>query len=106
MASLVAVVTAVALVVAWNAFSHRQSAGRAWSPLWMAFNCTAAAAVFLPAGLSGYTMSRHDRFVTHTAWTGHVIWWEVGVGLAAAVMAAHFWRRGLELPSHRPAIRG
>jgi hypothetical protein len=102
MASLVGVVTAVAFVVVWNAFTHRQSAGRAWSPL---FNCTAAAAVFLPVGLSGYTMSRHDRFVTHTAWTGHVIWWEVGVGLVAAVTAANFWRRGLELPSHRPAIR-
>jgi len=105
MASVVVVVSVIAVVVAWNAFIYAQSNGRGWSPLWMAFNCTAASGLFLLAGFSGYTLSRHDRFLAHTAWTGHVIWWQVTVGVVAALAASVFWRQGLRHPPHRPASR-
>jgi hypothetical protein len=105
MASVVVVVVAIALIVAWNALIYAQSGGRGWSPLWMAFNCTAAAGLFLLAGLSGYTLSRHERFLAGTAWTGHVIWWQVTVGAVAAVAAGFFWRQGLRQPPPRRASR-
>ncbi len=86
----------VALVAAWHLFLYRQSGGRTWNPLWMAFSATVAAVVFLVAGTIGYTLDRHDRFVAHTAWTGGVIWWEIGVGLGAALLAVYLWRKGLQ----------
>ncbi len=92
----VPVLTFVALLAAWNIFLYKRSGGRAWSPLWMAFSTTAAAVLFLVAGTIGYTLSRHDRFVADTAWAGGVIWWEIGVGLGAAILAAYFWRKGLQ----------
>jgi hypothetical protein len=93
---LIPILTIVALVAAWNLFLYRQSRGRAWSPLWMAFSATAAAVIFLVAGTIGYTLDRHDRFVAHTAWAGGVIWWEIGAGLGTALLAAYFWRKGLQ----------
>lgn len=86
----------VALIAAWNVFLYKRSDGRAWSPLWMAFSTTAAAALFLVAGTIGYTLSKHDRIVAHTAWAGGVIWWEIGVGFGAALLAVYFWRKGLQ----------
>src|SRR4051812_5164858 len=105
MASVVVVGIAFAVVAAWHAFISAQSGGRSRSPLWMAFNCTAAAALFLLAGLSGYTLSRHDRFLANTAWAGQVIWWQVAVGFVSAVAAWLFWRQGLRRPLHRRASR-
>ena len=104
MIGLLFVVGVIVVVLVWNAFIYKQSAGRGWSPLWMAFNSTAVAGLFLIAGLVGYTLDRHDRFVRHTAWTGQVIWSQVGVGLVAAVLAAYFWRQGLRLPAHRSSL--
>jgi hypothetical protein len=85
-----------ALIVAWNVFVHKQSGGREWSPLWMAFSTTSGAVLFLVAGAIGYTLSRHDRFVAGTGWTGGVVWWEVGVGLLLALVASLFWRKGVQ----------
>lgn len=93
---VIPVLTLVALVVAWNVFLYRRSGGRAWSPLWMAFSTTAAAVLYLVAGTIGYTLSRHDQFVANTAWTGSVIWWEICVGIGAALVAVYFWRKGLQ----------
>ena len=96
MDSVIPVLTLVALLAAWNIFLYKRSGGRAWSPLWMAFSTTAAAVLFLVAGSIGYTLSKHDRFVDDTASAGGVIWWEIGVGLGTALLAAYFWRRGLQ----------
>src|SRR4029453_9601989 len=90
------VLVIVALVVGWNFFVYKQSGGRMWNPLWIAFSTTALAVLFVGAGAIGYTLSRHDRFVAHTAWTGHVIWSEVGIGLLAGLVAVEFWRKGLQ----------
>ncbi len=95
METVIPVLAIVTLVVSWNVFLYKRSGGRAWSPLWMAFSATAAAALFLVAGLLGYTLSRHTRFVDGTAWTGTVIWWQVAVGAVAATAAVYFWRAGL-----------
>jgi len=106
MAGVVVVAIAIAVVVAGNAFSYAQSGGRrGWSPLWMAFNFTAAAGLFLLAGLSGYTLSLHDRFLAKTAWAGHVIWWQVTVGVIASVAAGFFWRHGVRHPPYRRVSR-
>jgi uncharacterized membrane protein YhdT len=91
----IAIVSALAFIAAWNLFIYRQSRGRAWSPLWMAFSATATAILFIVSGSIGYMLSRHDRFVAHTAWTGSVIWWQVGVGVGAAAVAVVLWRVGI-----------
>jgi hypothetical protein len=51
-----AVFTIVALVLACNLLMFKQSKGRMWSPLWMAFSASAAAGLNLAAGLIGYTL--------------------------------------------------
>ena len=92
---VIPVLAIVALVVGWNAFVYKLSGGRMFRPLWIAFGTTACAVQLMTAGVIGYTLDRHDRFVAHTAWTGHVIWSQVAGGLLFAVVAAFFWRRGL-----------
>jgi hypothetical protein len=91
-----------AFLAAWTWFLYKRSGGRMWSPLWIAFSATATSLLFLTAGALGFTLSRHARFVAGTAWSDSVIWWEVWVGIGAALMAAYFWRRGLRAirPSH------
>jgi hypothetical protein len=49
----------------------------------------------MATGFMGYTLSKHDRFVAGTAWTGSVIWWQVAAGVAFVPLAAYFWRRGV-----------
>ena len=93
---VIAVLAIVTLVCGWNAFVYKQSGGRMWSPLWIAFSATAASVLYLVAGAIGYTLSKHDRSVTHTSWTGHVIWSEIGIGLLAGFVATYFWRRALQ----------
>lgn len=61
----------------------------------LAFTFTACALLFVGAGAMGYNLSRHEAFVAGTAWTGHVLWWEVGMGVAAVPLALYFWRRAL-----------
>ena len=92
---VVPVLAIVALVVGWNFWTYKQSAGRVRRPLWNAFSATAAALLYVVAGLIGYTLDRHDRFVAHTSWAGHVIWSEVAIGLSAAGVAVYFWRRAV-----------
>lgn len=64
--------------------------------LWMAFTASVASPLYLIAGLAGYNLSRHDRFVTHSAWSPSVLWWEVGVGLALVPVAFYFWRKSFQ----------
>jgi hypothetical protein len=71
---VIAVLPLLAFVLGWHWFFYRQSGGRIWSPLWIAFGTTAAAILYLVAGAIGYTLDRHERFVAHSAWTGGVIW--------------------------------
>jgi hypothetical protein len=92
---VIAVLPVLAFVLGWHWFFYKQSDGRIWSPLWIAFSTTAAAALYLVAGTIGYTLDRHQRFIAHTAWTGGVIWSEIATGLGMALVAAYFWRKGL-----------
>src|SRR3954466_12934321 len=92
---VIPVLAIVALVVGWNTFVYKLSGGRMLRPVWIAFSTTATAILLMTAGVIGYTLDRHDRFVARTAWTGHVIWSQVAVGLLFALVAAFFWRRGL-----------
>jgi hypothetical protein len=65
------------------------------SPIFNALSLTAAAALFLVTGLIGYTLDKHARFVSDTAWSTTVIWWQVAVGATLLALAAWFWRAGL-----------
>jgi hypothetical protein len=95
MDTMSAVFGLLAVIAAWNLFMYKQSGGRMWSPLSMAITATATAILFIVSGSIGYTLSRHDQFVAHTAWTGGVIWWQIGAGVGAAAVAVFLWRRGL-----------
>jgi len=85
----------LAVVAAWWWFLNRASGHRMWSPIWLALSATAAATLFVISGGVGYRLSRHERFIAGTAWSGSVIWWEVSVGIVLVPVAVFFWRRGL-----------
>jgi hypothetical protein len=67
-----------------------------WNPFWLAFTTTSVTVLYLVAGIIGYTLNRHERFVDGTAWADSVIWWQVAGGLAFAPFAAFFWRKVLQ----------
>ena len=104
MDALIGILALPAFVALWWYGFHKASGGRIWSPLWMAFSATAGAILFLVAGLFGYTLNKHDRFVAGTAWADGVIWWQVFVGLGLIPLAALLWRVGLRSlgPAPRP----
>jgi hypothetical protein len=52
--------------------------------------------VFVIAGLAGYNLSKRSRYLTGSAWTDGVIWWEVVVGLILVPVAIYFLRRGAD----------
>ena len=92
MVSVIVALAILAIVGLWTRWMYGLSVHR---PLWMAFSATAAGVFFSVAGLAGYTLSRHDRFVAHTSWVDHVIWSQVGMGVVAGCVAVYFWRRAL-----------
>ena len=96
MGPVIAILPIVAFVLAWHFFFYKQSRGRTVSWLWTAFGTTAASLLYLVAGTIGYALDPHDRFVTHTAWAGHVIWPEITVGSALALLAAFAWHKGVQ----------
>jgi len=100
---VIPILLVAAFVVAWNVFFYTQSGGRTWSWLWAAFGTTAGSVLYFVAGTIGYTLDRHDRFVAHTGWAGHVIWSQIGIGLAMALFAAYCWRKGLQRIRQEPA---
>ncbi len=85
----------VLAIAAWQVWLYRASGRRLWKPIWLAFASTAFSAMYLVAGAIGYVLNRHDRFVAHTAWAGHVVWSEIGMGVIAALVAVPLWRWGL-----------
>jgi uncharacterized membrane protein YhdT len=85
----------LAVVVMWHRFMYRQSNGRTQSPLWMAFSTTTVAILFITAGATGYRLSHGIPFTVASAWSGKIIWSQIGVGAGVAVLAAYFWRLGL-----------
>lgn len=95
---MVQILVALAIVFvlgAWGRMAYRQARDR---PLWVAFSTTTAALLFACAGLAGYTLSRHDRFVARTAWADHIIWPQVWIGMLAGLAAVYFWRRAIREP--------
>ena len=94
MAQLIAVLFIVTLVAGWGFVQFRVGRGRAFSAPWLAFSATAAALFFSMAGLSGYTLDKSERMM-HGAWTGSILWHQVGAGAVAGVIALYFWHRTL-----------
>jgi hypothetical protein len=64
------------------------------NPLWLGFTMTAASLLFLISGFIGFNLSRRDRFLTGTAWSESIIWWEVAMGAAILPIAAYLLYRG------------
>ena len=95
MATAIAVVVMIAFLAGWNTLLYKRPAGQRLTPLSMAVTATFAALFFIVSGGIGYTLSKHDRFVAHTAWTDGVIWSQVWVGLTVAAFAVVLWRRAL-----------
>ena len=94
---LVIAAVLVTLVGWWWYFhfwSKSPAAQRARSPLSFGFTATATSALFLIAGLIGFNLSKRSRFLSGSAWTDDVIWWQVAVGLALIPVAIYFLRRG------------
>jgi membrane protein implicated in regulation of membrane protease activity len=56
-----------------------------------AMSASAGALLFTIAGFSGYVLNWHAA----SSWgyrTGAPVWWEVGLGLGLAAVAAVYWR--------------
>ena len=87
------VVLVISIIATWH--SQYGAFGVRRGPLWPAFSSTFVSILFLGAGVFGYYLSRHERFVAGTAWRDGVIWWQVWVGLGLLVFAGAMWRRGL-----------
>jgi hypothetical protein len=84
----------IAAVIAYSWQFHFWSP-RSRSPLWLGFSATGMSALFLIAGLVGWDLSKHSRFVTGITRTGDVIWWQIAVGLAILPVAIYLLRRGV-----------
>jgi len=97
MESIVAVLAVIAVVSAGTWFQYRLSRGRMWTPLWMAFSATATSVLFLVAGTLGVNLSKRSRFLAGDVPSPDVIWWEVGVGVALAIVSVFLWRQGVRL---------
>ena len=78
---------------AW--FLHSRSSHRGKHPLWPALGATTGAALLIVAGAVGYNLDALDANADGTPWSGSVIWWEVGPGIALLPVAAYWWRKGL-----------
>jgi membrane protein implicated in regulation of membrane protease activity len=69
-------------------------------PVPLACSATLGAMLFLAAGVSGYTMNKHDAFVAGTRWTDGPIWWQVAVGLVLLAASVWLWRRAIRSLRH------
>jgi hypothetical protein len=61
-----------------------------------AFGSTLLAILFLPAGILGYEIKKHNWHFVDVAWTGSAVWWEICLGLMGSVLAVYFWRKALQ----------
>jgi hypothetical protein len=66
-----------------------------YTPLGYAFTWTLGAVFFTVSGLIGYRLGRRDALHAATRWSDDYLWNQIWMGLAMAVIAAWFWRRGL-----------
>jgi hypothetical protein len=97
MTPVLIVASVVALVAGWNYFVYRRSGRPLWNPLWMAFTLTAIALLYGVAGAAGYEVPRHNPFIDHPAVrVGHVVWPQVELAAATALISVWFWRQGLK----------
>jgi hypothetical protein len=85
----------LAFVAAWHWVLYRRARARTWSPLWGAFTATAVAMLFVVAGALGYRLEGGVPFTIAAAWSGTVLWSEIGVGIGVALIAIYLWHRGL-----------
>ena len=92
MEQFVAVLVIATFIAAGTWFQYRLSKGRMWKPLWLAFSMTFAAILFVVAGLAGFRLDRRTAFFADGRWAGDILWWQCGLGVLFAVMAAVFWR--------------
>jgi hypothetical protein len=60
------------------------------NPFHAAFSATAAAGLFLVAGVAGYILRRG---FFQGIWTDNVVWWEIRLGLLFLILAVYFWRK-------------
>src|SRR5215510_15932859 len=83
----------MAVVFAWSwhyhFWSNSPTARRSRSPLWLGFSATTASIVFFVAGIIGFNLSQHGRFVSGSNWAGGVIWSQIVVGLVLAPVAIY-----------------
>jgi hypothetical protein len=88
----------IVALIAWSWHFHfwskSQAARRSRSSLSLGFTATAVSALFLVAGIIGLNLSTRSRFLTGTAWTDGVIWWQIAVGLVLLPVAIYLLRRG------------
>ena len=88
----------IAVLIAWSChfhfWSNSPTARRSRSPLWLGFSAAAASTLFLVAGITGLNLSARSRFITGTAWSVGVIWWQVVVGVVLVPVAIYLLRRG------------
>ena len=87
----------VAFWASWWRFLYRSSVGRIGNPFSLAFTSTVVAALLIFAGIVGYSVGRGAPLADSRAWSGSVIWWEVGLGLALLTVAIFFWRLAFRL---------
>ena len=92
MGPLIVALAMIAFGAGWRRWMYQRSTHH---PLRMAFSATATGVFFAATGLAGYTVSRHERFVTHATWVDHVIWRQVGLGALAGFVAVLLWHRAL-----------
>jgi hypothetical protein len=92
MMTIVVALGLFAIAAGWAWYMRRQAVQH---PLWMAFGATLISVYLTVTGLAGHTLNRHDRFVSQTSWAGHVIWYQVGLGVVAGGLAVYFWRDAL-----------
>jgi hypothetical protein len=95
MGPVTAALTLVALVGAGLWFQHRLAKGREWSPLWLAFSSTFAAALCLISGSMGFRLDRRASFLAGSRWSDTVVWSEIAIGVAFAALAVFYWRRAI-----------
>ena len=96
--SLLFVAAVLLAGVAWfwyYVWSDGAVAQRSRSPLWFGFTATAAAALFVGAGLIGFNLDRHSSFARGGPWSDGIIWWEVLTGLVFVAIAILLLRRGM-----------
>ena len=74
---------------------NKRSRHRGKHPLWPALGATTGATLLMVAGAVGYNLHALDANAAGTPWSGTVIWWEVGLGIALLPVAAYCWRKGL-----------